>query len=201
MAEFCTFLLIVLAGWWIVVYVKNSIPQSENAGADIRAKVTVKGNNLVIKTRHSSLKDAFEVNASREVNVSYTPDRYVYTGATVGGVTTGGVTKLDGGYSLSTGAKTGDYYLTYKYGQYNEFLNARWSSRYVSAISLTKTDFCLAEKNSILRKYIPSEEQRKRMVAQAAPRFSEEEAETSLLVMGMSKSDAEYVIKWLSKSV
>lgn len=199
MAELCTVLVLVLGGWLLVEMVKNRMPQSSDAGADARACATYKKDALIIKSRNPALAEAIEVEASREVNFQYTPDRYVYTGATVGGVHTGGVTKLDGGYTVSEGQKTGSYFLSYKYGKYNEYNNMRWSSKYFCCVSLPAADYKLAKEDRIIRKFVADDEQKKRLSSSYSLTLTEAEAQTALYFVGMSKADAEYLRNWLGK--
>ena len=201
MAELCTILVLILGGWLIAVIIKNRAPQSSNAGAEARACVTHKNDALIIKARNSALLEAIEVEASQKVNYNYTPDRYVYTSATVGGITTGGVTKLEGGYSISLGEKTGDYFLSYKYGKYNEFGNMRWSAHYICCVSLPSADYRLAKNDPILRKYVANQDLQKQLSTGYSQQLTAEEAKTALYFGRMKKSDAEYLRNWLGKAV
>ena len=201
MAEILIVLVLIGGGWLIWEIIKGRAPQPYDAGSEALANATYRDNTLIVKKRHSSLFDAIEVEACRTLNVSYTPDRYVYTGATVGGVHTGGVTKLDGGYSVRPGDKTGDYMLCFKYGKYNEFNNYRWSSEYLSCIVLTKSDFNLAKKDATLRRFIPNEERKTSLTSVLSNNLTKEEADRDLTVVSLTKAEAEYIRNWLAQKL
>lgn len=73
--------------------------------------------SITLKKLDPRIKEFVKIEAERDLMVNYTPDKTIYTSVTVGGVTTGGFDTIKGGYSLSSGAKTGKYYLSYKYAQ------------------------------------------------------------------------------------
>lgn len=208
MAEFLIVVVLVLGAWLCFVIVKNRMPQSSSAGADVRSRAEYKRNGsfgtkggLIIRERHPSLLDAIQVEASHDINVGYTPDKYIFTSATVGGITTGGVSKIDGGYHASLGAKNGSYYLSYKYAQYNQFNDMRWSSGYVGAVSLNDTDYRIAMNNPTLKRYISDENSISYYSTGYDAIFTNLEARHSLSLSNMSKSDAEYVKSWLCRQI
>lgn len=97
-------------------------------------------NTLDLKKRGAPIAKAVKIAADKDYTTSYKPEEYVYTGATVGGVTTGGIHK-QGGYEYISGeAKTGKYQL-----QYN--------GQYISKIQLTDELFREA-KNSRIKNYL-----------------------------------------------
>lgn len=199
MAELCTIVVLVLGIWLMVEMVKNRMPQSSKAGAEVRTHVNYKGRNvLIVRDRHPSLREALVVEAGRDVLANYTPDRYVYQSVSSGGVTTGGVTKLQGGYSMRTGDKTGDYFLTYKYAKYNEFGSLRWSAEYIGQISLSEKDYALARKDRVLKRFLVSPEHQKDLVEGYGARMTATEAKTGLRLGQMSKEEAEHVRSWLA---
>lgn len=198
MAEFCTIIVLVLGMWLMAVMVKNRMPQSSTAGAEARSHATHQewGSVLIVKERHISLQEAIEIEASRDVLVNYTPDRYVYQSVSYGGVTTGGVTKLQGGYSMQTGAKTGTYFLSFKYAKFNEFGSYRWSSKYFSNVSVPERDYKLAQKDPVLKKYMADPKQQKYLGD--GLNMSAVEAKTAFCFVGMSKEEAEHIRDWLA---
>lgn len=201
MAEFFCVLLMIGGGWLIYEIIKGRAPQSSSAGADARSYATFKDRStIIIKERHYSLIEAIEVVAAREVNISYTPDKYIYTGATVGGIHTGGVSKIEGGYSARSGSKTGDYYLSFKYGKYNEYNDMRWSSKYISCIVLTKKDYELAKKDKILNRFIPNDKQKENAFYGIGNNLTREQADTALSIITLSKAEADYVRNWLGNN-
>ena len=75
------------------------------------------------------------------------PDKYIYTSATVGGITTGGVTKLDGGTYLSNFRKTGLLRLEtaagdwiYRFVLTDEMFEIAKKDKRVSSLLYTKGD-------------------------------------------------------------
>lgn len=72
------------------------------------------GKLLILKSRTPNIRNVIKAEASHDINLTSVPDKLVYTGATVGGVSTGGFHVQKGGNYVSLGAKTGRYYLSYK---------------------------------------------------------------------------------------
>lgn len=83
---------------WIIIRI--------NANKDVKASLELQekyrdtymfaGNSLVIRKKHPKLKRLLAVKTYTVTKYSKDPERYIYTSATVGGVTTGGVTKRGG---------------------------------------------------------------------------------------------------------
>lgn len=70
---------------------------------------------LTLNKRDSTNRKVLSVTELWNHTLNYEPEKYVYTGATVGGVHTGGVHK-EGGYNYVTGTKTGKYHIWYSDG-------------------------------------------------------------------------------------
>ena len=58
--------------------------------------------------------ESIEIRAHHNSTYKYNPEKIVYTGATVGGVTTGGFHTEEAHYALSTAGKSGKYFLQAK---------------------------------------------------------------------------------------
>ena len=71
-------------------------------------------NRLIIRKRGSLAQKAIKINAKHEIHCKEIPDKLIYTGATVGGITTGGFHVQKGGTQILMGKKTGQYYLSYE---------------------------------------------------------------------------------------
>ena len=134
-------------------------------------------NCLQIKKRDAFAYAVLSVEESRNINVSYTPDKLVYTGATVGGITTGGVHVQKGGYTMQVGAKNGRYYISYKYG---DFVDSKPVSAYVGCLELSDTDFEIAMHDSTLKKYISPEKK------------------NYINLVSVTLEDARYIIAWIA---
>lgn len=154
-------------------------------------------NLLILKKRDPILCNVLKVEELHDINITSVPDKLVYTGATVGGVTTGGFHVQKGGDYLSLGAKTGKYYLSYKYG---DSVGSDYNKKYiccnVSYVGLTASDYALAKENAVMRRYVVSPEEKEK-VDKETHHEEIEGCEHLLHLTTMSKADAEYVRKWL----
>ena len=92
------------------------------------------GSILIVKKKSSVAASNLLVEAHREVFFKEVPDKIVYTGATVGGITTGGFHIQKGGTVYTEGNKTGKYSLYYRYAS---MLNNEPYSEVVSFLSLS----------------------------------------------------------------
>lgn len=147
-------------------------------------------NLLILKRRTSDIRSAIKVEASRNINLTSVPDKLVYTGATVGGVSMGGFHVQKGGNYASLGAKTGTYYLSYKYTK-------AYDSGLVSFVELTDSDFTLAKNNNALKKYIASPETKEKFSSfYRSDQFNK--CTHLLCLIDLPKWDAEYIVKWMS---
>lgn len=157
-----------------------------------------KSNLLVLKNRTPILQSSLTVEAHHEVNLTSVPDKLVYTGATVGGITTGGFHVQKGGNYLSLGRKTGEYYITYKYAEsYEDGGIQKYHSGIVSFVELTDSDFTLAKNNNVLKKYIASPETK-----ETFSRFYNcnqlANCAHLLYLSQLSRVNAEYIVKWMA---
>ena len=157
-----------------------------------------KSHLLVLKNRAPILQSSLTVEAHHEVNITSVPDKLVYTGATVGGITTGGFHVQKGGNYLSLGRKTGEYYITYKYAEsYEDGGIRKYRSDSISFIELSESDFALAEKDRILKQYIASPETK-----ETFSRFYNCNQLAScahlLYLSHLSRVNAEYIVKWMA---
>ena len=152
------------------------------------------GKLLILKSRTSNNRNVIKAETSHDINLTSVPDKLVYTGATVGGVSTGGFHVQKGGNYVSLGAKTGQYYLSYKYA---EAYNGKYLSDIISFVELTASDFALAKNNSVLKRYIATPETQKRF-GEFYSSSQLKKCTHLLFINDLSKSDAEYIIKWMS---
>lgn len=91
---------------------------------------------LKVKKRGPELSKAIKILDDKDYTISYKPEEYIFTSATVGGITTGGVDKI-GGYSYISGStKTGKYQLWY-------------IDKLIRRIQLSDTLFAQAKKSPI----------------------------------------------------
>lgn len=118
------------------------------------------GSILIVKKKSSIAASNLTILAHREIFTKEVPDRIVYTGATVGGITTGGFHIQKGGIAYSEGAKTGQYSLCYRYAQMVN--NEPWSE-VVSFLQLSDELMTEAKESPILRRLIVTEEQQKQL--------------------------------------
>ena len=72
---------------------------------------------LIVNRRDPLFERWLDVEANKEVFFEDVPDKYIYTGASVGGITTGGVHVQKGGLKANFGSKTGEYYLMFHVGR------------------------------------------------------------------------------------
>lgn len=73
-----------------------------------------KKNSAKLYKRASISGKSIEIRADYNLTYKYNPAKIVYTGATVGGVTTGGFHTEEEHYALGSGGKSGKYYLRAK---------------------------------------------------------------------------------------
>lgn len=104
---------------------------------------------LSIKKRDSCLERVIQIAPHYSSTVSYKPEEYVYTGATVGGITTGGIHK-EGGYNyISSSKKTEKCELYYEYNE----------TQYIDKIQLTPELAEEARKCEKIKSYVNSQNQ------------------------------------------
>ena len=71
--------------------------------------------DIYLHSTGPSLRDFFSVIPKKDINFTKRPDKYIYTSATVGGITTGGVSKVEGGYDINVTTRS---YFTLGYGSF-----------------------------------------------------------------------------------
>ncbi len=118
------------------------------------------GSILIVRKKSSIAASNLTVLAHREIFTKEIPDRIVYTGATVGGITTGGFHIQKGGIAYSEGDKTGQYSLCYRYA---DMVNNEPWSEVVSFLQLSDELMKEAKESPILRHLIVTEEQQKQL--------------------------------------
>ncbi|MBQ7624145.1 MAG: hypothetical protein IJS65_02580, partial [Clostridia bacterium] len=124
------------------------------------------------------------INACRNASIGYTPDKLIYTGATVGGVSMGGVDVIKGGTSITYGEKTGEYFLSYKHANY--------AGNFYYVVLSKDSDFEAAKKCN-MKKFIVSDDLLKDL--NKSGKITDNKV---LCVNNLTKADAQYVVNWLS---
>lgn len=145
----------------------------------------------VLVKRDPYIRKIISVTAEREVGATYTPDKIIYTGATVGGVTTGGISTIPGGYTIHSGKKTGNYYMWHNYAK---LYASGWEGSRICSIVLSPNDYQIAKKDPILSKYVISKQ-----TLEDGKRLDIESLKNSkaLVVYSASKEDCNYILSWL----
>ncbi len=149
----------------------------------------------VLLKRDPYIRKIVSVTAERELEGTYTPDKIVYTGATVGGVTTGGISTIPGGYNVYGGKKTGNYYLWHNYARLDDSIgHSGWVGNQIFSIVLSQNDFEIARKDPILSKRLISSQALK-----DGKRLNIDSLKDSrtLIVNTASKEDCNYILSWL----
>lgn len=145
-----------------------------------------------IKRRSADVLKVLDFHESHELYVKDTPDKLVYTGATVGGVTTGGFHVQKGGISVSTGAGTGKWFVSHEYA--STVNNKPWPST-VSYIVLSEQLFSEAQKNPYLKERIVPKEAREKW---RGSRNDLADNQYLLNVVSMDKHTADCIKSWLA---
>lgn len=173
-----------------------SLKKEEKQAHEARQTMSYDSNTkcLTVLERSPQLKEALTIEAAHDIIANYTPDRIIYTGATVGGITTGGFHTEKGGYSMSLGGKTGKYYLSYKFAKYIVTSNpdprqSQYQSDIVSFVRLTTSDFEEAQNHPILKKLVATEETKKGFHLSG---------DNILNLFRLTRDEADGVLNWLS---
>lgn len=147
---------------------------------------------MEIKRRSADVLKVIEFSERHELYVKDTPDKLVYTGATVGGVTTGGFHVQKGGVSVSTGAGTGQWFVSHEYA--STVNNKPWPS-VVSYMVLSERLFFEAQKNPYLKERIVPKEAREKW---RGSRNDLADNQYLLNVVSMDKHTADCLKSWLA---
>lgn len=151
-------------------------------------------NRLHVYKKSAIATKALKVEANHEVYYKDVPDKLIYTGATVGGVTTGGFHVQQGGISVQLGSKTGEYRISYKYAR--EDVNFKSHAETIYFIELTDELMADARKDSVMKSLILSEEEVGRYKDFYHLKGSRSRNVINLLKL--SKSQAYHVVSWLA---
>ena len=160
---FIPVILVVLLVIWAFTGGRRLVDQDMKIKQCLQYTDDVQLRIMKIQHRDACLKKAFVVEADRRVNLGYTPDQYIFTSATVGGVSTGGISKIDGGYNVSLGEKTGSYSLKCFYcpkGGMYDAANPQNNWAYINCITLSQEDFSAAKRDPKLAQFIVDEKVR-----------------------------------------
>ncbi len=95
----------------VVILIYGSIQGGKKSTA-VNMVFDQANHELTLKKQDSSNRKVLKVSEMWNHTINYEPEKYVYTGATVGGVHTGGVHK-EGGYNYLSGTSTGKYEIWY----------------------------------------------------------------------------------------
>lgn len=145
-----------------------------------------------IKKRSPDVLKILDFHESHELYVNNTPDKLIYTGATVGGVTTGGFHVQKGGISVSTGAGTGKWFVSHEYASMVN--NKPWPDT-VSYMVLSEQLFSEAQKNPYLKELIVPKEAREKW---RGSRNDLADNQYLLNVVSMDKQTADCLKSWLA---
>ncbi len=145
-----------------------------------------------IKKRSPDVLKILDFHESHELYVNNTPDKLIYTGATVGGVTTGGFHVQKGGISVSTGAGTGKWFVSHEYA--STVNNKPWPDT-VSYMVLSEQLFSEAQKNPYLKELIVPKEAREKW---RGSRNDLADNQYLLNVVSMDKHTADCLKSWLA---
>lgn len=168
-----------LISWTIVIggFVLYFRSKDQKKATIVNLYYNEKSNELTLKKRDYTNKKVLRVEEIWNHSINYEPEKLVYTGATVGGVHTGGVHK-EGGYNYYSGTSTGQYQVYYDNGdRYDTYTNRILGG--VETVKLTDSQ----------------------MIAQArANEFISKFLQGDTLVLGYrtgSKSDCKKIVAWL----
>lgn len=148
---------------------------------------------LLVKAKSDSAIKALEFGETHDINVTTPPDKIVYTGATVGGVTTGGFHVEKGGTSASIGDGTGRWAITYRFA--SEFNGQPWGETVVY-IQLIPELFEEAKNNAVLKSLIVTDKERNEWKTLSTDELWK--VPCLLNVIGMDKTTALYLQNWLA---
>lgn len=149
------------------------------------------GSILVIKKKSSVAANSLIIHAHREVFTKEVPDRIVYTGATVGGITTGGFHIQKGGTAYTMGDLTGKFSLCYKYA--STVNNQPWSE-VISFLQLSDELMKEAKISPMLKNRIVTDEQQK----QLEKLYGFKEKKNLVSLIDLNDETARSIKSWLS---
>ncbi len=129
-------------GWVMYSYVIYPIKEAVKKGA-LSDYGEFKDGVLNLEKRGAGLQKCIKIEPHRITNYSHKDEEYIFTSATVGGVTTGGIHKNEAYDYASSSRKTGRYEMTISY-------------RPIQKIELTSDLFDLA-KSSYISEYLDEE--------------------------------------------
>ena len=150
------------------------------------------GSVLVVNEKSAFGADNLSLYAYREIFVKDVPDRIVYTGATVGGITTGGFHVQKGGTAYTYGDKTGKYSLCYKYA---EMVDSQPYSHVVSFLQLSDELMTEARRHPVMKKLILSDNQ----VKQVNALYHTEGKKNLISLLTLDEETAKAVKAWLGE--
>ena len=87
-----------------------------------REYITFDGETATVLKRNSAISEVLKVESIQKVEYKYNPAKVTYTGATVGGVTTGGFHTTNASYSEIPTGNSGRAYIKAKYPAKSPYL-------------------------------------------------------------------------------
>lgn len=119
------FFLLAFAFFCLIMAVRSAdqIERRKDACRRMSEFVSYRRNTLTVTKRDADLSNIFVIQPYRKTEYGYTSEKLIYTGATVGGVTTGGWHKSGGFYARDRGS-TGKVRLYYYYESDGKFITS-----------------------------------------------------------------------------
>ncbi len=113
--EKADYIVVAIATVVVMVYGANKLRKTDGT-EKAKSQITFveKDKTLIVKERSSLNRNLLYISRYQETNLKYNPATATYTGATVGGVTTGGWDFQDAHYSIQGGAITDKFILWYR---------------------------------------------------------------------------------------
>lgn len=150
--------ILLVAVYLIVPKMKKKEKEEINAVTEaFKFESNTHSSFLIVNKKTPAADKSLYVHVNREVFKEEIPDKLVYTGATVGGVTTGGFHVQKGGTVYKSGEKTGTCSLIYKYPHIE---NDNTCHEDIDYLQLSDALMREAQASPILSKRIVTKEQR-----------------------------------------
>lgn len=177
----------------VIVIIIRQTAQDKTAAENKRAvagKAQFDFDTLIVTKRGPEIRPCLEIWDDRDMHLSTTPDQYVYTSVSHGGVTVGGVDKIKGKTTVKWGKKTGKATIFYKYNETSS--NGHLSTGAVYKIKLTPGDLEKAKHHPVLKQCVGK--------GKGVCSF-DDESDLSLLYLerrNLTRGQCEKIIDWLS---
>lgn len=157
MHTYIIFLVVFIVG--IIVYFVQKKAEQDDAVRTIDKRKKLKcydyAGEISVYSRSLEYKDLITYRQHKKVMYENVPEQYIYTSATVGGITTGGVSKVDG-YVDAQASQTDRYEMVVKDVETDSNGNKRVVYKGIQRIKLSKELLEIAKKSRI-NKYLDGE--------------------------------------------